>query len=280
MKHIYLNLKRFDIPRELGGVNAIAPAGEWGRYIVEQTQEELKRYDRDKVEFAMYFPEAHLIPAVSALCPDSPVKVGCQGVYREDTQAGGNFGAFTTNRTANSMKAIGCAAAIIGHCEERADKAGILAEAGAADNGAVNRLLNKEILAAVRAGLSVLYCVGETMEEQPRWQEVLREQLETGLRGADREKVVIAYEPVWAIGPGKVPPDKEYIARIGAFVKEVTGGMDVVYGGGLKADNARMLASVPEMDGGLMALTRFSGEIGYYPEEYLEIIRIYMGGII
>ena len=53
--------------------------------------------------------------------------------------------------------------------------------------------------------------------------------------------------------------------------------MDVVYGGGLKQDNAAMLASVPDMDGGLIALTRFSGEIGFYPEEYLEIIRTYMG---
>ncbi len=277
MKHIFLNLKRFDIPREFGGVNGIAPVKTWGSHIVEHTQEQLKIYDKEEVEFVMYFPEAHLIPAVSALCANSPVKVGCQGVYREDTAAGGNFGAFTTNRTANSVKAIGCAGAIIGHCEERRDKAGILAEAGVCDTAAVNRILNKEILAAVKAGLSVLYCIGETSEEQPRWQEVLREQLEAGLEGVDKSRVTIAYEPVWAIGPGKVPPDKEYITRIGAFVKEVTGGMDVVYGGGLKTDNARMLASVPVMDGGLIALTRFAGDIGYYPDEYLEIIRTYMG---
>ena len=76
---------------------------------------------------------------------------------------------------------------------------------------------------------------------------------------------------------GKDAPDSDYIGKIGAFVKETTGGMDVVYGGGLKQDNAAMLASIPEIDGGLIALTRFSGEIGYYPEEYLEIIRLYMG---
>ena len=61
-------------------------------------------------------------------------------------------------------------------------------------------------------------------------------------------------------------------------VKEKTGGMDVVYGGGLKQDNAAMLASIDEIDGGLIALTRFQGEIGYYPEEYLEIIQLYMEG--
>ncbi len=277
MKHIFLNLKRFDIPKEFGGVNAIAPMATWGSYIVEQTQKELKKYDKNQVEFAMFFPEAHLIPAVSALCEYSPIQVGCQGVYRDDTAVGGNFGAFTTNRTANAVKAIGCTAAIIGHCEERRDKAGILAEAGVTDADAVNRLLNQEILAAVKAGLSVLYCIGETSEEQDRWQEVLKQQLDIGLAGVDKSRVTIAYEPVWAIGPGKVPPDEEYITKIGMFVKEATGNMDVVYGGGLKTDNARMLASVPVMDGGLIALTRFSGEIGYYPEEYLEIIRTYMG---
>ena len=277
MKHIFLNLKRFDIPKTDGGVNSIAPIGSWGSYIVSNTQEALKKYEGDDVEFAMYFPEAHLIPAVGALCNGSPVQVGCQSVFREDTAAGGNFGAFTTNRTANAVKAIGCTSTIIGHCEERKDKAGILAEAGVTDTAAVNRLLNKEIRQAIAAGLSVLYCIGESSEEQPRWQEVLKEQLTVGLEGVDTSKVTIAYEPVWAIGPGKIPPDAEYITKIGSYIKEVTGGLDVVYGGGLKVDNAEMLASIPVIDGGLIALTRFQGEIGFYPEEYLEIIRTYLG---
>ena len=145
------------------------------------------------------------------------------------------------------------------------------------DTAAVNRLLNQEVLMAQAAGLNVLYCIGEKSEEQDRWQEVLGEQLEVGLKDADRSKVVIAYEPVWSIGPGKTPADKPYIQKIAKFVREVTGGLDVVYGGGLKADNAEMLASIPEIAGGLIALTRFTGEIGFYPEEYLEIIRLYLG---
>lgn len=277
MKHIFLNLKRFDIPKADGGVNSIAPIREWGSYIVSNTQEALKKYAEDDVEFAMYFPEAHLIPAVSALCENSPVQIGCQSVYRDDTAVGGNFGAFTTNRTANAVKNMGCTTTIIGHCEERRDKAGILAEAGVADTKAVNCLLNQEIRQAIKAGLSVLYCIGESSEEQPRWKEVLKEQLETGLADVDTSKVTIAYEPIWAIGPGKIPPDAEYITKIGSYIKEVTGGLDVVYGGGLKVDNAEMLASIPVIDGGLIALTRFQGEIGFYPDEYLEIIRTYLG---
>ena len=259
MKHLYLNLKRFDVPVEYGGVNRIAPLKDWGGYIVSHTQEGLKRYDPSQVEFVQYFPEAHILGAVGALCEGSPVQVGCQGVYRMNTAVGGNFGAFTTNRPASIAKAMGCASTIIGHCEERNDKAGILAEAGVTDTAAVNRLLNQEIRLAVEQGLTVLYCIGEKSE------------------GVDTSKVVIGYEPVWSIGPGKTPAGKDYITMIARFVKEQTGGLDVVYGGGLKVDNAEMLASIDEIDGGLIALTRFQGEIGFYPDEYLEIIKTYLG---
>lgn len=277
MKHIYLNLKRFDVPVELGGVNRLAPVRDWGAAVVRGTQEALRAYDPAQVEFVQYLPEAHLIGAVSALTEGSPVQLGSQGVYRMNTAVGGNFGAFTTNRPASAVKALGCTSTLIGHCEERNDKKGILAEAGAADLSAVNRLLNQEIKRAQESGLTVLYCVGETSEEQPQWEKVLGEQLDVGLEGVDKSRVVIGYEPVWSIGPGKTPADKDYITKIARFVKERTGGMDVVYGGGLKADNAAMLASIQEIDGGLIALTRFQGEIGFYPEEYLEIIRLYLG---
>ena len=277
MKHIYLNLKRFDVPVELGGVNRLAPVADWGAAVVGGTQEALRKYDREKVEFVQYLPEAHLLSAAAARSEGSPVRLGSQGVYRMNTAVGGNFGAFTTNRPASAVKAMGCESTLIGHCEERNDKKGILAEAGVSDSAAVNRLLNQEILRAQEAGLTVLYCIGETSEEQPRWEEVLGEQLDIGLKDADKSKIVIGYEPVWSIGPGKTPAGKDYISKIARFVKERTGGMDVVYGGGLKADNAGMLASIEEIDGGLIALTRFQGEIGFYPEEYLEIIRLYLG---
>ena len=276
MKHIYLNLKRFDVPVEYGGVNRLAPIPEWAAQIVSRTQEGLRQYDPARVEFVQFFPEAHLLQAVAARVDDSPVQIGSQGVYRDNTAPGGNFGAFTTNRPASIVKALGCGAVLVGHCEERNDKKGILAEAGVTDAAAVNRLLNREVQCAVNARLKVVYCIGETQEEQPQWESVLGEQLSVGLEGVDKDRVVSAYEPVWSIGPGKTPAGKEYITKIARFVKERTGGMDVVYGGGLKTDNAAMLASIEEIDGGLIALTRFQGEIGFYPEEYLEIVRLYL----
>ena len=128
MKHIFLNLKRFDVPVELGGVNRLAPVAEWGRAIVAGTQQGLTGYDPAEAEFVDFFPEAHLIPAAAARTADSRVELGCQGVFRADTAVGGNFGAFTTNRPAHAAAALGCGWVLIGHCEERNDKAGILAE--------------------------------------------------------------------------------------------------------------------------------------------------------
>ena len=94
MKHIFLNLKRFDIAPEYGGVNRLAPAAGWGRAIVERTQERLRAYSAGEAEFVMYFPEAHILSAAAAKTEGSPVKLGCQGIYRDDTSLEGNFGAF------------------------------------------------------------------------------------------------------------------------------------------------------------------------------------------
>ena len=78
MKHIFLNLKRFDVPVELGGVNRLAPVAEWGRAIVAGTQQGLTGYDPAEAEFVDFFPEAHLIPAAAARTADSRVELGCQ----------------------------------------------------------------------------------------------------------------------------------------------------------------------------------------------------------
>ncbi|MCI8400509.1 MAG: triosephosphate isomerase [Lachnospiraceae bacterium] len=287
MKHIYLNLKRFDIRPHKGGVNRLAPVEDWGRAVVRSTQAGLGAWACRDVEFVQFLPEAHLLEAGRARGENSPVRLGCQGVYREDTAPGGNFGAFTTQRTANAARELGCEYALIGHCEERRDKLGLLGAAGVEEEKAervVNEILNQELRTALAAGLKVLYCVGEDERQRDRWQDVLTGQLREGLKegkgGRDAGgSVTVAYEPVWSIGPGRKPAGPDDIRKAAVFIKERTGGLDVVYGGGLKKENARMLAQIGEIDGGLIALTRFSGEIGFYPDEYLEIIKEYLGGV-
>lgn len=276
MKHIFLNLKRFDIVPELGGVNRLAAPAQWGEAVTSSIRQVAEAHE--DVEFAAFLPEAHLVGAVRG-AEGSPLGVGCQGVHTADTAVGGSFGAFTTLRTGNSVAQLGCGWALVGHCEERMNLRAVMGEAGAEGpevEAAVSRILSREVVAAQAAGLKVLFCMGERTEEQPEWERVISDQVQQGLDGADPDRVRIAYEPVWSIGPGKVPADAPYIQKVARLVKSCAPGVDVVYGGGLKADNAEMLAGIPEVDGGLIALTRFSGQIGFYPDEYAQIVELYL----
>ena len=284
MRYIFLNLKRFDVPRAAGGVNNICGIDIWGAHIIKAVQQDLKRH-RD-TQFIMFFPEAHILSAKSAMDEKSdeasPIALGSQGVHFDNISPGGNFGAFTTSLPAKAAAALGCEWVLIGHCEERNKLKAILQAGGLRDMSAVNIILGKAAKCAIDSGLNVLYCVGETADEQPYKERVLKEQLEAiaGLPAACKNPqatIVIGYEPVWAIGPGKTPPDGEYIRHISEYIKSLV-PYPVVYGGGLKTENAQMLAGIESIDGGLIALTRFGGDFGFYPDEYLEIVAEYLRG--
>ena len=276
MQYIFLNLKRFDIPRVAGGVNDLVPTADWGAHIVEAIQDGLAPYN-DGTRFVAFFPEAHILGAKAALMSGSPLALGCQSVHFHDVMAGGNFGAMTTSLPAAAAVNLGCTWVMVGHCEER-NKLREIITAGGGNTTAVNTLLAASARCALAAGLNVLYCVGETAEEQPMREQVLRAQLEAMLPLHDNlarsQEIVIAYEPVWAIGPGKTPPDAAYIRDTAQFIRDLS-GLPVVYGGGLKQENAPMLAGIDAVSGGLIALTRFTGDIGFYPSEYLQIVEAY-----
>lgn len=274
MKYIFLNLKRFDIPKNLGGINTNDDVLNWGGNIIRSIDDNVKKY-KDSV-FVSFLPEAHIISAIKAKSVGSMMNIGSQSLHWADVEAGGNFGAFTTSRTAKSIKSIGCNWTIIGHCEERRDLRYILSKAGTENNEVISKILNEKVKTAVKAGLKVLYCVGESQDEQADKYNVIKNQIELGLDEVDKKDVVIAYEPVWAIGPGKTPPDEKYIDDIAKYIKSIK-DVPVVYGGGLKQENAAMLASINSIDGGLIALTRFSGDIGFYSDEYADIVSLYLG---
>lgn len=277
MKHIFLNLKRFDVPNALGGVNRLAPIDVWGASIINQTDVHLSGFDPEQVEFAYFLPEAHIISASKARSKNSHIQLGSQGVFWEDVLPGQNFGAFTSYRPAAAVKSLGCNYTIIGHCEERRYLTNLMELTGTSEPEAVNNVLNREIKCAVNQGLKVLYCIGEEASQVNQWDQVLSEQLNQGLDSVDPKSIIIGYEPVWSIGPGKTPADKTYITKAARLIQNEIPGLEVVYGGGLKQDNASMLASIDEISGGLIALTRFSGEIGFYPDEFIEIVQLYLG---
>lgn len=275
MKNIFINLKRFDVPKKFGGLSFTNDVRHYGELVIQP----LDKLQHELLEsITVFLPEAHLITALNARKEDSILNIGSQGVFTDDVCPQGNFGAYTTQRTAKSMTALGCSYVLVGHYEERKNLTEIMQQVGKVDKSVLDGMLNREVRFAIQGGLKVLFCIGESAEEQESREQVLRNQLLQGLQHIDLSKVTIAYEPIWAIGPGKTPPTKEIVEETVKFIKSVV-NCPVVYGGGLKLENAEMLKSIDCLDGGLIGLTRFQGEIGYYPDEANAIILKYLGEV-
>ncbi|QUI22271.1 triosephosphate isomerase [Vallitalea pronyensis] len=308
MKYIFINLKRFDVSRAKGGICPQDDAVSW----IHGVMEESLAYDLGKlegIEVVYMLPESLLSTGMNVLTKAHTsdrknLSIGSQSVYRKDIEPGGNFGAFTSNLPAAAVKSLGCTWSIIGHSEERQDKLEIMEQfeptlrqheaSYQQAMASVNHLMSKEVACALKQNLHVLLCIGESAEEKGEgtWEEqkvnikkVLKAQLLQCLRDNRHllgdNKVVIGYEPIWAIGPGKTPPEKPYIAFVSDYIKTCAKeelGIDnipVVYGGGLKEANANMIASIDTIDGGLVALTNFEQPIGFEVASLKKIIDQY-----
>lgn len=310
MALIFVNLKRFDVPRSLGGVCPEDDPEKWIRNVLRRTFDNgLSNGRHAKIVYLL--PESLVLIARQELhghpvSERSGVSIGCQGVFRQNVRVGGNFGAFTTNLPAAAAVAMGATWTIVGHSEERADKLDLLQSydpqiermepSRIRARETVDRHVNQEVMRALESGIDVLLCVGETAaergegsfdEQKPRIERALRSQIEIGLEGVrdflSTREIVIGYEPIWAIGPGKTPPGADYISFVAAYVKRIAKEVHgfepaVVYGGGLKEDNAALLGGVEEIDGGLVALTKFTPPIGFDPDELSTIVQKYAEG--
>ncbi len=305
MAEFFVNLKRFEVPRRSGGLCPVDNPQEWISTVI-QTGIELGLGQLLKSRLVFLLPEGLVSSALNVLethpkNDTRTISIGCQGVHWLDIEPGKNFGAFTSSLPARAAAALGCRWSIIGHSEERRAKLQVIEayDPGFSQDpastsralGAVDHLVRDEVNNALQAGLNVLLCVGETAaehgegdfsEQKSRIQAVLQKQVIANLQ-IDPEtlalgQIVIGYEPVWAIGPGKIPPGAEYIAFVSAVIKKATVesfGFDpiVIYGGGLKEENAAMIAGISTIGGGLVALTRFTGEIGFDVHDLSRIIQ-------
>ncbi len=184
----------------------------------------------DGVDVAVCPPSVSLQAAVLALA-DTEIAVAAQNVHWEDS------GAFTGEVSPGMLLEIGVYGAIVGHSERRQ-------YFGETDGGVARRAA-----AALEAGLFVIACVGELEEERERGEteDVLRRQVSV-LEA--HENLVIAYEPVWAIGTGKTATP-EMAQEAHAFVKSILDA-PVLYGGSVKPENAAELLSQPDVDGALV----------------------------
>jgi len=198
------------------------------------------------VEVAVCPPSVYL-DAVAAALKGSAVGLGAQNAYHEPK------GAFTGELSTAMLVDIGCKYVILGHSERRH----ILRES--------NQDVNRKVRAALAAGLTPIVCVGELLAERDAGQtrDIVQEQLSgslAGLSDADVMKLVIAYEPVWAIGTGRTatPAQAEEVHAdlrrmlASRYNPEVAVAVRIQYGGSVKADNAAELLAQPNVDGALV----------------------------
>jgi triosephosphate isomerase len=198
------------------------------------------------VDLAVCPPSCYL-EAVGRAISASKVALGAQNMYHEKN------GAFTGELSASMLCDLGCKFVILGHSERRH----ILGENDAA--------INKKVHAALAAGLIPIVCVGELLTEREAGKTlaVIRSQFEGSLAGVSAEqltRVVIAYEPVWAIGTGRVATPQQaeevhlVLRKIMAerYNSEVAENVRIQYGGSVKPDNAADLLGQPDIDGALV----------------------------
>jgi|UniRef100_A0A7C4VW96 triosephosphate isomerase len=184
---------------------------------------------------------------VREVVSSSNIKLAAQNMYYEDS------GAFTGEVSPKMLKELGVQAVIIGHSERRRIF------------GETDELINKKIKKALAEGLTPIFCIGETLEERQKGLTfcVLEKQVREGLYGIDAEevkRVVIAYEPVWAIGTGVVAtPEQaqeahEFVRSLLAkiYSDEVAQSVTILYGGSVTPENFFGLFVKPDIDGALV----------------------------
>lgn len=230
-------------------------AGNWkmnktfdeGMGLVSEISNMLKDEYHGNAEVIIIPPFVHINAISRMVLNDRNVSVGAQNCSNHVS------GAYTGEVSAAMLKSCGAAYVIIGHSERRQYF------------GEHNDWLAKKVDAVLAEGLSPIYCCGETLEEREsnKHFDVLKSQVSEALFHLSAEqmsKVVVAYEPVWAIGTGKTASTAQ-AQEVHAFIRtllkdkfgaEVSDNITIQYGGSVKADNAKELFSAPDIDGALV----------------------------
>lgn len=208
---------------------------------------ELKPLVQDAEVDVVVCPPFVCLAAAAEALKGSNIALGAQNMHFEEK------GAYTGEIAPNMLKELGVEYVIIGHSERRQYF------------GETDESVNKKVTVALAHGLNPIMCVGETLEEREKGitEKVVEKQTREGLKGLegqDVQRVVIAYEPVWAIGTGKTATSdqaNEVIAFIRGIVsdmfgKDVADKIRIQYGGSMNPKNASELMAMPDIDGGLI----------------------------
>jgi triosephosphate isomerase len=235
-------------------------AGNWKMYKTpdesKETAKQLVRYVAEVRDVDMMIaPTFVALAAVYEAIKNSSVALGAQNLYWEAE------GAYTGEISAPMLKSAGCRYCIIGHSERRQYF------------GETDETVNKKIRAAIKADLQPVFCVGESEKERESGQtlSILDKQIKKGLEelvSKQLESLIIAYEPVWAIGTGKTATDdqaQEVHRFIRSLVKDNFGqaladSIRILYGGSVKPANIESLMAMPDIDGALVGGASLSAE--------------------
>ena len=211
----------------------------------------LRTFQKNKFAKIIYCPPSTLIRPMFKKIKNSKIIVGAQNCHENET-----FGAFTGYINSSMLKNVGAKYVIIGHSENR-------------KTGETNKLINLKIKSALRSGLKVIFCIGETLQEKRKkiTKQVLNKQIKLGLNKIkSQKKILIAYEPVWSIGTGLIPKSTELFDTIN-FIKKNYKKYKVLYGGSVNPKNINELKLIDNIDGYLI------GGASQDPNKFIDIIK-------
>jgi triosephosphate isomerase len=216
-------------------------AANWKMYKTPaETREFFKKFTSFELQGEIiFFPSALCVEAAIESTRGSGIQIGIQNAYVKSE------GAFTGENSVTTAKAMGCSTVLIGHSERRA----LFHE---------NEILGEKVAFVQAQGLKAMFCIGETLDQREKNQTeaVLAEQLEKGLAKAKKENLILAYEPVWAIGTGKTATAaqaEEAHKFISQWLdKKGFSGVAILYGGSVKPENAAELMAQPHISGFLV----------------------------
>ena len=186
----------------------------------------------------IYCPPYTLISSFSKKFKNCQIGIGGQNCHESE-----NYGAYTGSINSRMLKNIGAHFVIIGHSENR-------------EKGENDKLINLKIKSALEAKLKIIFCIGETLTEKrkKKTQSILSKQIKVGLDSIkNRSNILIAYEPVWAIGSGIIPKSKDLFKTV-EFIKNKFNGKSskVLYGGSVNPQNITNLKEINNIDGFLI----------------------------
>ncbi len=210
-----------------------------------------KIFKKKKSLKIIYCPPSTLIFPMSQKFKKSDIEVGSQNCHEQES-----FGAFTGAINSKMLKNVGAKYVIIGHSENR-------------QSGESDKLINKKIKTALKSGLKVIFCIGETYREKRKkiTKRILYNQIQSGLKKIRNKKnIIIAYEPIWSIGTGLVPKSIDLFNTI-KFIKSKIRNLKVVYGGSVSPKNINQLKSITNVDGFLI------GGASQNQKKFIDIIK-------